>query len=82
MLDVYASAIVQSAEAEGTTASGSVAEADAIEARFAMPASERLQEHRVEKLLLIATIEELLEHQLALRESAADGVYLVFPSQL
>jgi GTPase SAR1 family protein len=81
LLDVYASAIIQSAEAEGTTASGLVAEDDALAGRFAMPASERLQERPVEKLLLLATIEELLEHQLVLRESAADGVYLVFPSQ-
>jgi hypothetical protein len=81
LLDVYASAIVQSAEAEGSAASGSVAEADALEGRFNMPQSERLQDRRLEKLLLIATIEELLEHQLALREPAADGTFLVFPSQ-
>jgi WD40 repeat protein len=81
LLDVYASAIVQSAESEGSAASGSVGEADVLDGRFNMPQSERLQDHHLEKLLLIATIEELLEHQLALREPAADGVYLVFPSQ-
>jgi WD40 repeat protein len=81
LLDVYASAIVQSAEAEGSAASGSVAEADALEGRFNMPQSERLQDRRLERLLLIATIEELLEHQLALREPATDGTYVVFPSQ-
>ena len=81
LLDVYASAIVQGAEAEGSSASGSIAEADALDGRFNMPQSERLQDRRLERLLLIATIEELLEHQLALREPAADGAYLVFPSQ-
>jgi GTPase SAR1 family protein len=81
LLDNYASAIVQAAESEGTTASGSATEANVLEGRFSMPRSERVQEHRLEKLLLIATIEELLEHQLALRESASDGIYIVFPSQ-
>jgi len=81
LLDVYASAIVQSAEAEGSAASGSIAEDEALEGRFTIPQSERLENRRLEKLLLIATIEELLEHQLALREPAADGTFLVFPSQ-
>ena len=78
---MYASAIVQGAEADGTTASGSMAEADALDGRFSIPQSERLLDRRLERLLLIATIEALLEHQLALREPAADGTYLVFPSQ-
>jgi hypothetical protein len=77
LLDNYASAIIQSAEAGGTTSSGSVAQADVLEGRFTMPASERLDERALEKLLVMATIEELLDHQLALR----DGDYLVFPSQ-
>src|SRR5207253_7797431 len=34
-----------------------------------------------EQLLLHATVEELVRHDLALLESAADGRYLVFPSQ-
>jgi WD40 repeat protein len=81
LLDIYASAIIQSAEAEGTTPSGSVPEADALEGRITMPASERLKDPRLENLLVIATIKELIEYELVLRESAADGVYLVFPSQ-
>jgi GTPase SAR1 family protein len=81
LLDTYASAIVQSAEAEGMTSSGSVAETDALEGRFTMPAAERLKDPRLENLLVIATIKELLEFELVLRETAHDGVYLVFPSQ-
>jgi GTPase SAR1 family protein len=80
-LDGYASAIVQSAEAEGSAASGSIAEMDVLDGRFAMPQSERLSDRRIERLLVLATIEELLEHQLALREPATEGTYLVFPSQ-
>jgi hypothetical protein len=35
-----------------------------------------------ESLLLIATVEDLLRHEIALREPAPDGAHLVFPSQL
>jgi GTPase SAR1 family protein len=81
LLDAYASAIVQAAEAEELSASGSIPEADALEGRFGMPDSERVPNKQLEKLLLIATIEELLQHQLGLREPAQEGMYLIFPSQ-
>ena len=46
-----------------------------------MSEDERIKDKSLEELLLIATVEELICHELVLRESAGDGVYLVFPSQ-
>src|SRR5262249_56384339 len=79
--DAYAAAVAQAAEGEDIATSGSVPEAEVQDGRFAMPAAERVPDKAVEKLLLIATVEEFLGHQLALREPAHDGVFLVFPSQ-
>ncbi len=46
-----------------------------------MSEDERIEDKEQEKLLLIATIEDLLGHEIALRETAEDGLHLVFPSQ-
>jgi GTPase SAR1 family protein len=80
LLDAYASAMVNTAkeEPEGT---GSIAEEVALAGRFRMPEDERVPDKEQEKLLLIATVEEMLRHEIALREHAEDGQYLVFPSQ-
>jgi class 3 adenylate cyclase/GTPase SAR1 family protein len=81
LLDAYASALIQAAkdEPEGL---GSMAEEDVREGRFRMPAAERLPDKAQEKLLLIAMVDDLLRHEIALREQADDGPHLVFPSQL
>ena len=63
-------------------AAGSLSEEDALLGRFRMPADERVQETNQEKLLLIATVEELLRHELALKEIETTDTYLVFPSQI
>ena len=42
---------------------------------------ERAGDRAQEKLLLIATVEELLRHEIALREVTDRGVDLVFPTQ-
>ena len=80
LMDAYASAIVNAAreEPEGL---GSILEEDALVGRFRMSKDQRIQNKEQEKLLLIATIEELLRHEIALREQAEAGPYLVFPSQ-
>jgi len=80
LLDAYASALVQAAkeEPEGL---GFIAEEDALEGRFRMPGSERVRDRAQEKLLLIATVEELLRHEIALKEMTDRGADLVFPSQ-
>jgi hypothetical protein len=46
-----------------------------------MPRDERVQDRAYEKLLLIATVEELLGHEIALREPTEAGQILIFPSQ-
>jgi WD40 repeat protein len=80
LLDAYASALINAAKDE-PDGLGSIAEEDARHGRFRMSEDERIKDKTLEELLLIATVEELLCHELVLRESADDGVYLVFPSQ-
>lgn len=81
LLDVYASAMVNAAKTE-PDGLGSITEEDARSGRFAVPHDQRVIDNDQEKLLLIATVEDLLFHEIALREYADEGTYLVFPSQL
>ena len=81
LLDAYASAMVNAAKGE-PDGLGSITEEDARSGRFTMPQDERVHNDDQEKLLLIATVEDLLYHEIALREHADEGTYLVFPSQL
>jgi hypothetical protein len=80
LLDAYASAMVQAAkeEPEGL---GFISEEDALEGRFRLAQEERVRDPAQEKLLLIATVEELLRHEIALKAATDHGVNLVFPSQ-
>jgi WD40 repeat protein len=80
LLDVYASAMVDAAKGE-PDGMGCIAEEDARTGRFRIPTDERIKNSAQEHLLLIATVEDLLRHEIALREQADDGPYLVFPSQ-
>ena len=80
LLDAYASAIVNAAREE-LDGMGYIAEEDVRAGRFRMSSDERIEDKQQEKLLLIATIEDLLRHEIALREQAEGGAYLVFPSQ-
>jgi hypothetical protein len=81
LLDAYASALVNTAKDE-PDGLGCMAEEDARVGRFRMSDDEKVKNRAQERLLLIATVEELLWHEIALREQADDGSYLVFPSQL
>ncbi len=81
ILDAYASAMVNAARTE-PDGLGYIREEDAQTGKFPMPASERLSSLGQEKLLLIATIQKLLRHEIALRVEADDSSFLVFPSQL
>ena len=80
LLDAYASALVIAAKDE-PDGLGSIAEEMALTGHFHVPADQRTSDRKQEQLLLHATVEELVRYDLALRESAADGRYLVFPSQ-
>ncbi len=80
ILDSYASAMIDSAKQE-PEGMGFIREVKALNGDFRMPIDCRLHQRMGEKLLLIATVEELLSREIALRETADDGVYLVFPSE-
>lgn len=80
LLDIYASALVNAARDE-PDGMGSIFEEDAREGRFRMPEDERIKDKEQERLLLIATIENLLRREIILREQGDNGMYLVFPSQ-
>lgn len=80
LLDAYASAIVNHAKNE-PDGFGSIAEDDALGGRFFVPHEQKIADKGQEQLLLHATVEELVRHDLALRENADEGRYLVFPSQ-
>ena len=80
LLDAYASAMVNAAKNE-PDGLGSIAEDAALAGQFFVPSEQKVGERGQEQLLLNATVEELARHDLALRESASDGRYLVFPSQ-
>ena len=80
LLDAYASAIINQAKDE-PYGMGCIAEENVLEGHFQLSKDERIKDKVQEKLLLIATLEDMLQHEIALRESTVDGVHLVFPSQ-
>jgi small GTP-binding protein len=81
LLDAYASSIIEAAREE-PDGLGCISEEDVLNGRFAMSRDERIQDDEKEKLLLFATIEDLLRHEIALRDQGEDGPYLIFPSQI
>ncbi|HKQ53487.1 MAG TPA: TIR domain-containing protein [Pyrinomonadaceae bacterium] len=80
LLDAYASAMVNAARSE-PDGLGCIAEEDALVGRFKMSKDERVSNKDQEKLILIATVEELLRHEIVLKESTETEIDLVFPSQ-
>jgi len=80
LLDAYASAMVNTAKEE-PDGLGSLAEEVALTGKFFVPEEQKVVDSGQEQLLLHATVEELVRYDLALRENADDGRYLVFPSQ-
>lgn len=81
LLDAYASAIINAAK-EQPEGLGCIAEEDVLAGKFRMPNAERIKDKQQEKLLLIATVEELFAREIALREQSETGSLLVFPSQM
>ena len=79
LLDAYAGAIVNAAREE-PDGLGSILESKVVNLDFAVPSTDRVLEGRQERLLVLATLEELLQHELVLREPTEDGIQLVFPS--
>jgi GTPase SAR1 family protein len=79
LLDAYAGAIVNAAREE-PDGLGSVLEAKVVTLDFPVPSTGQVLNGRQERLLVLATLEELLQHELVLREATEDGIQLVFPS--
>ncbi len=80
LLDVYASAMVNTAKDE-PDGLGFIREEAALACQFKMPETERIADKNQEKILLIATVEELLRHDLIIKETTDAGTDLIFPSQ-
>ncbi|MGD0699795.1 MAG: TIR domain-containing protein [Trebonia sp.] len=79
LLDAYAGAMVNAARDE-PDGLGSILETKVVNVDFPLPAAERVDDRLQERLLVLATLEELLLRELVLREPTKDGVQLVFPS--
>lgn len=81
LLDSYASALLTVVRDE-PDGMGMVTEEDARQGRFKMPEDERIDDKEQELLLLAATVEDLIRHEIAMRDVDDRGIsYLVFPSQ-
>jgi GTPase SAR1 family protein len=80
LLDGYAGAIVIAAR-DDLDGLGSIPESQVINLRFPTPSGYRVPVERLERLLVFATLEELIQNELVLREPTEEGVRLVFPSE-
>ena len=80
LLDAYAGGMTNAAKEE-PDGMGFIAEEVAQAGKFGLSESERIKDAGQEKLLLLATVEELLKNEIALREQTEEGMSLVFPSQ-
>lgn len=80
VLDAYAAALAMAAR-DQPDGMGSISEESARMGKFPIPEDGRIKDPDLERLLLTATVEEVLRHEVALRESSDDGSYLVFPTQ-
>jgi WD40 repeat protein len=81
LLDAYASALVSAVKDE-PDGLGCIAEANAQSGNFRIPRGEQIKDSDQERQLLKAMVEDLLHHEIALREQTEAGPQLVFPSQL
>ncbi len=79
-VDAYASAVVIAARDE-PDGIGHLKQTDVLEGRFELDATERLPEEDAQRKVLVATVERLLEHDIALEERIDGEDFLVFPSQ-
>lgn len=81
LLDRYAAGILAAAceDAEGL---GTVSVGDILAGKLPVPAELRVQDRGLERMLLVATIEELLRQEVALREGSGETAYLNFPTEV
>lgn len=81
ILDGYAAAVINAARSQ-PDGLGSLPEEVIRQGQVKLPASDRRSDPQQEKLLMIATAEDLLRGEIALLEPSQAGGMLVFPSQL
>jgi WD40 repeat protein len=80
LLDSYGSALVNAAKMQPDE-TGSLAEEEVFEAQLRLPSAERVSDTVQERLLLIATVEDFIAREIALREQVSGTPVLVFPSE-
>jgi WD40 repeat protein len=80
VLDAYAAAVVNAA-AQDVNGLGAISEDEVRNGKFFVPSDLRIGDRATEQLLLLATVEDLLGYEIALREDSDRGVFLVFPTE-
>jgi WD40 repeat protein len=80
LLESYASAIIMASKEE-SHGMGCIFEENVKSGDFYIPAEIKILNKNQERHLLIATIEDLLYHEIALREELGSETLLIFPSQ-
>lgn len=86
-LDNYASSLFDAAKSE-QDGLGFITEEKVLSTDFTIPEDARVKDEKINilpnegKYLLVATLEELLRHDIAWRETIDDETIIVFPSQL
>jgi WD40 repeat protein len=80
LLDAYASDLVNSAE-HSKDGLGTLSEVEALNGRYLTPDHTNHTGRQKQKLLLIATVEELIRHEIVLKEPGEHGTDLIFPSK-
>lgn len=80
LLDSYASDLVHAAQVS-PDGLGTLSEADALNGRYLTPRPNGRVDRQQQKLLLIATVEELVRHEIILKEPTGTGTDLIFPSK-
>ncbi len=80
LLDGYCSALINAAK-KNPDGFGSITKERALKGKYIIPKDVRTAVRAQEELLFIATVEELLTHELAFPEEIHNETHLVFPSQ-
>lgn len=78
LLSFYASAIINAAKDARTDGFGQLKEQTVWDADFSIPESGRLQDSNEEKWMLLATVDDLMMHEVAYRDAEN---HIIFPSQ-
>jgi GTPase SAR1 family protein len=81
LLDAYASSIINFVKRD-PDGLGTVLELDIREGNFPIPNDQRVTDRAKENLLIIATVEDMMRYEIALREKSGKHPILVFPSEL